>query len=153
MISELEILHQITCKETNVDYDSTFNHNRNGFIKESRQITMYIAWTYRKKLNFYFMTGQIGMFFSNDKNKKGFDHATVLHANKVIQHLIDSNSFAFRSNIKMKTIVDNILRKYSMLFQFEGSIKNLIFNDISLNDKNILLKCLLGYSKEESNFI
>lgn len=62
--------------------DEIKKRSNERYITEPRQIAMYL---YKKKYNQRMSLRRIGLICG------GFDHATVLHAKKTVQNLIDTN--------------------------------------------------------------
>ncbi|MDR3255069.1 MAG: chromosomal replication initiator protein DnaA [Synergistaceae bacterium] len=86
----IDYIQQLTAESFNITIEDMISTKRTADLALARQIAMYIA---REKMSDSLQ--QIGYAF----NKK--DHTTVIHACKKIEELM-------RTNIKVKTIVDNI---------------------------------------------
>jgi chromosomal replication initiator protein len=89
----IDYIQQLTAESFGISIDDLVSTKRTSDLALARQIAMYLA---RDRLNDSLQ--QIGYAF----NKK--DHTTVLHACKKIEELM-------KSNIRVKTIVDNIRNK------------------------------------------
>jgi chromosomal replication initiator protein len=89
----VDYIQQLTAESFGITVEDLISSKRTSDLALARQIAMYLA---RDKLNDSLQ--QIGYAF----NKK--DHTTVLHACKKIGELM-------KSNIRIKTIVDNIRNK------------------------------------------
>ncbi len=89
----IDYIQQLTAESFGITVDDLISTKRTSDLALARQIAMYVA---RRKLNDSLQ--QIGIAF----NKK--DHTTVLHACNKIETMI-------KSNIRVKTIVDNILNR------------------------------------------
>jgi chromosomal replication initiator protein len=89
----VDYIQQLTAESFGISVEDLISTKRTSDLALARQIAMYIA---RDRLNDSLQ--QIGYAF----NKK--DHTTVLHACKKIEELT-------KSNIRVKTIVDNIRNK------------------------------------------
>ena len=75
----------------------------------------------------------IGAFFANERNKRGFDHATVMHACKAVNNHLDCER--------------DFLEKYNYIkenYLFFDSVESKIFEDISEYDKKSIIHALLG---------
>ncbi|MDR1019763.1 MAG: chromosomal replication initiator protein DnaA [Synergistaceae bacterium] len=89
----VDYIQQLTAESFGITIEDLVSTKRTSDLALARQIAMYLA---RDRLNDSLQ--QIGYAF----NKK--DHTTVLHACKKIEELV-------KSNIRVKTIVDNIRNK------------------------------------------
>lgn len=89
----IDYIQQLTAESFGITVDDLISTKRTSDIALARQIAMFIA---RSKLNDSLQ--QIGFAF----NKK--DHTTVLHACNKIEAMV-------KTNIRVKTIVDNILNR------------------------------------------
>jgi chromosomal replication initiator protein len=89
----IDYIQQLTAESFDITTEDLISTKRTSELALARQIAMYIA---REKVSDSLQ--QIGYAF----NKK--DHTTVIHACKKIEELI-------RTNLKIKTIVDNIRNK------------------------------------------
>jgi chromosomal replication initiation ATPase DnaA len=110
---KIERLHRIVCTCTGVDYDSSMERTRSGAKKEARQLTMYICKEYAEQVDIKCSLAAIGKHFICESNPIGYDHATVLHSHKTIKNLRFQKSY---TNIKIETLIDNILVKYGCVF-------------------------------------
>jgi chromosomal replication initiator protein len=89
----VDYIQQLTAESFGITVEDLVSTKRTSDLALARQIAMYLA---RDRLNDSLQ--QIGYAL----NKK--DHTTVLHACKKIEELV-------KSNIRVKTIVDNIRNK------------------------------------------
>lgn len=89
----IDYIQQITAESFGITVEDLVSIKRTSDLALARQIAMYVA---RNKLND--SLHQIGVAF----NKK--DHTTVLHACNKIEAMM-------KTNIRVKTIVDNIMNK------------------------------------------
>lgn len=105
-----------------IDKSKILSPSRIREYAEPRQVIMFIA----KKITSYSLA-TIGTYFEG-KNGRKKDHATVLHATKAIQNLIDTDK------AKSKQI-EYILNR---------CIKSVANNSISTNDQTIIVDSKLG---------
>lgn len=89
----VDYIQQLTAESFGITVEDLVSSKRTSDLALARQIAMFIA---REKINDSLQ--QIGYAF----NKK--DHTTVLHACKKIENMM-------KTNIRVKTIVDNIRNK------------------------------------------
>ena len=89
----MDYIQQLTAENFGITVEDLVSSKRTSDLALARQIAMFIA---REKINDSLQ--QIGYAF----NKK--DHTTVLHACKKIENMM-------KTNIRVKTIVDNIRNK------------------------------------------
>jgi DNA-binding XRE family transcriptional regulator len=109
---ELTKLHQVTCEITGTDYEETKQKGRHGKTKEARQVTMYLAM--RSNIISYLSSIKIGEFFYKD-------HATVLHACRTIQNMIDTGAY-MTCRLSFKHAVNLIKEKYIKPETFDYSL-------------------------------
>lgn len=92
---------EVVAKETGISAAQMKVRNRKREVVEARQISMWII-NGKTKLSLE----SIGAYFEN--NGHVFDHATVLHAIRTVNNLIETNK-AFRNKIeKVKLAVEKV---------------------------------------------
>ena len=135
----MAIIINSVCEFYGVEKQRVISPTRQREYAEPRQISMYIA----KKLTAYSLAS-IGSYFVGLHGKKK-DHATVLHAKRAMQNLIDTDKDKEREINFILNRVESIL---------EGTKKN------NINDQTIIIDSRLGkfitfigFSQEEINKI
>lgn len=131
------MLHKITCEVMRVDYVMSLTSTRDRKIIEARHVTMYILCR-KLAINMNFSYKSIGEFFINSELRKGFDHVTVMHAEKTIQNMIDTNSES-RQNINFASAINQIIYRFKAM---TAQLDNLPFD--LMTPKKAVLWALLG---------
>ena len=85
-IPSLAGIEQVVAWEYDLMVEQLSIYTRKRQIKEARQICMWWRQKYTKE-----SLAQIGMRYASADNPTGYDHATVLHAKKTINNLMDSD--------------------------------------------------------------
>jgi len=119
------------CNEYEIDRNILLSRMHTRSFVEKRQVIMAILCEDRKKSTESFR--MIGALFANERNKRGFDHATVMYACKTINNHLDYEpDFSEKYNY----IKENYL--------FFDSVESKIFENTSEYDKKSIIHALLG---------
>lgn len=82
--SKITMIRDKICEFSEIPLDILISHTRKRPIVETRQIGMFLCCKYTKRQEV--SLSEIGELFG------GFDHATVFHANKTIENLLQTNA-------------------------------------------------------------
>lgn len=93
----IESITKVVCQYFNVHQSLIPKKTRKREIKQARQIIMYFS---KKYIDTSFRV--IG------ENLGGFDHATVIHARKIVNNLCDTEK-SFKNDV---TMIDSFLKMY-----------------------------------------
>jgi chromosomal replication initiator protein len=127
-------LVKFICNKHEIDRNMLLSRSRSREFVVLRQIIMKILYDYKK--HYIFSLAKIGKLFISDINKTGYDHATVLHAKKTIDNLIETDKdFTVKFNF--------ILDSYKTFFSL-NSLEGQIFNDPLQCDKKSIIYSLTG---------
>lgn len=131
-MNELDKILTATCNVMQLNPVDVMARCRKRELVEARYIAIYIG-----KLKTKQSLNKVGSFFRTKDNPAGYDHATILHACKSVNNLIDINA-ELECGLRITDVIDKILtelRKSELDYVIAGNY-----------DKQTIAKAFLGYT-------
>lgn len=127
-------LTKIVAKIFEVNYLELFEKNRKRNLVEARQVVMFIASKQIKSLSLE----KIGGYFDRD-------HSTVIHANKTVTNLCETNRL-FKEKVDQAIVKFNLIKSNRIVYiahpisnDVKGNVEKIlaIVKQINLEEKNV----------------